>query len=133
MRPAFVLVVSLASLVCASPPAAADPSAADRAREVATRGTEAAAHGDLRGAIVLFKQARVLDDRRDMALVLARAPIDEVVVGVTLDRPLGPNAVDAGRYLAERPDAFARHELHEAIASGIVLASAARQASWTSR
>ncbi len=64
MRPAIVLVVGVLSLVGVPPRAGAD-GAADQARAVATRGTEAAASGDLRGAITLFKQARALDDRAE--------------------------------------------------------------------
>lgn len=50
-----------------------------------------------------------------MPLELDRPPIDEVVVGVVLDRPFGPDAVAAGRYLARRGDRFTRHEIHEPI------------------
>lgn len=47
--------------------------------------------------------------------LLPRAPIDEVVIGVVLDQPLGLDAVGAGVYLAQRQDLFVRHEIHEAI------------------
>jgi uncharacterized protein (TIGR04255 family) len=50
-----------------------------------------------------------------MAIDLVHAPIDEVVVGLVLDRPVGPDAVQAGMYLAARSDRFSRHEIHEPI------------------
>lgn len=58
-----------------------------------------------------------------MSIALARAPIDEVVVGVVLDKSIGPDAVEAGRYLVERAERFTRHEIHEPILSepGIIL------------
>lgn len=46
---------------------------------------------------------------------MARAPIDEVVVGFILDQAVGPDAVDSGRYLVTRADRFVRHEIHEPI------------------
>lgn len=46
---------------------------------------------------------------------LPKAPIDEVVVGFVFDRPVGPDAVETGLYLAERRDRFARHEIHEPV------------------
>jgi len=49
------------------------------------------------------------------APLLPQAPIDEVVVGVVLDQPIGPNAVEAGFYLAQRLDTFSLHEIHEPI------------------
>jgi hypothetical protein len=49
------------------------------------------------------------------APLLPRAPIDEIVVGFILDQPLGPDPVQAGRYMAERKDVFVAHELHEPI------------------
>lgn len=52
-----------------------------------------------------------------MALELPRPPIDEVVVSLVLDQPLGPDAVGSGRYLARRTDRFVRYEIHEPIAS----------------
>lgn len=52
-----------------------------------------------------------------MVPLMARAPIDEVVVGFILDQALGPDAVDCGRYLATRGDRFVRHEIHEPIIS----------------
>src|ERR1043165_9367558 len=50
-----------------------------------------------------------------MVPLLARAPIDEVVVGFILDQPVGPDAVDSGRYLTTRADRFVRHEIHDPI------------------
>lgn len=54
---------------------------------------------------------------------LPNPPIDEVVVGLVLDPPLGPDAVQAGAYLARRGERFARHEIHEPVLSepGIVI------------
>jgi hypothetical protein len=65
MRPVIVLGVAVVTLCAAQARAGADPSDADRARDVAVRGTEAAASGDLRGAIALFKEARAIDDRAE--------------------------------------------------------------------
>jgi uncharacterized protein (TIGR04255 family) len=52
-----------------------------------------------------------------MVPLMARAPIDEVVVGFILDQAVGPDAVDCGRYMAARADRFVRHEIHEPILS----------------
>ncbi|HZJ67065.1 MAG TPA: hypothetical protein VFD36_26345 [Kofleriaceae bacterium] len=52
-----------------------------------------------------------------MVPLMARAPIDEVVVGFILDQAVGPDAVDSGCYLATRADRFVRHEIHEPILS----------------
>jgi uncharacterized protein (TIGR04255 family) len=52
-----------------------------------------------------------------MGPLMAMAPIDEVVAGFILDRAVGPDAVECGRYLASRADRFVRHELHEPILS----------------
>lgn len=52
-----------------------------------------------------------------MGPLMAKAPIDEVVVGFILDQAVGPDAVDSGRYLATRGDRFVRHEIHEPILS----------------
>lgn len=46
---------------------------------------------------------------------LPKAPIDEVVVGFVFDRPVGPDAVESGVYLAERRDRFASHEMHDPV------------------
>ncbi len=49
--------------------------------------------------------------------LLPKAPIDEVVFGFILSTPLGPDAVDAGRYFADRRDRFTKHEIKEPILS----------------
>ena len=59
-----------------------------------------------------------------MTPLLAHAPIDEVIVGFVLDRAAGPDAVEAGIYLAERKDRFVRHEIHEPIISEVSLGEA---------
>lgn len=46
---------------------------------------------------------------------LPKAPIDEVVVGFVFDRPVGPDAVESGVYLAEHRDRFASHEMHDPV------------------
>jgi len=53
-----------------------------------------------------------------MVPLLARAPIDEVVVGFILDQAVGPDPVDCGRYLTTRAERFVRHEIHDLILPG---------------
>ena len=65
MRPLILFVVGAAAIAGARAHAVAEPSAAERAREVAIRGTQAAEAGDLAGAIARFKEARALDDRAE--------------------------------------------------------------------